>query len=685
MHLTGGKYTKLSIKIALVGNPNCGKTTIFNCVTKNHQKTGNWPGVTVEKKISYFKKDNKIKIIDLPGIYSLSHYSPEEQVSSNFILQNKADIIINVISATNLERSLYLTLQLLELEIPMIIAITMTDLLKKRGDFFNIQKFSKIFNCSTITVTKNDLNSNTNLIQKAIEKSKQNKTKEINNLPYLASLNPEIIKILNLMNPTQKNKIKNFKWTALNLIKNDNTLKSNLNLSNEQKHQIQIIKKNIEKQTGENFQKFLINTRYAFINQVLKKFYTVNNTKTITISDKIDYIFLNRWLALPIFIIIISIIYFFSISILGKPISDWLNSYVLKQKIIPTVYNFLNLINIQNWLINLICYGLINGVGSVLIFIPQLFILFTFISFIEECGYMSRIAFITDKLFSNIGLCGQSTISFLMSSNCGVHGVFATKTIKNPLTRFITLTTTTFIPCSAKIPIIAAIGSLFFKNSWIIAPITYCISFIAILLCSIFLKNQSSEKESNQFLMEITPYQLPSLNSIMSETIKNIKAFVIKAGSVISIASLLIWFTSNLNVTSNGLVFVSEDNSILAKIAKTITPIFKPLGFANWQTTTAVITGLIAKENVVNTLEVLSSSITNSNSTQTISLLFKNQAAALSFLIFNVLCIPCCIATYSIYKQTQSLIKTFKITAIQTITAYFFAAITFLITNKIFQ
>lgn len=628
----------MSIKIALIGNPNCGKTTLFNTLTKSKQKIGNWPGVTVEKKNNKFYKNKNIEIIDLPGLYSLQPFSPEEKISSEFIKNLKFDIIINVISATNLERSLYLTLQLLETKVPMVVAITMLDVLKKNGGEINFSNFSKIFKCSTIPIKKNDETSINNLIETALLKLKPS----FDSQKFV---------------PFQKTEIfsnKNHEKTCLDQ-------KKLLNCKNEK-----ILENSI------------INERYNFISANINKLLTTKPTNKSSTSEKIDKILTNRWLAIPSFISIISLIYFISIPIIGKPISEWLDLNILKNWLIPTLQSVLTKFSIQTWLKNLICDGIVSGVGSVLIFIPQLFILFFLLCFLEESGYMTRITFITDKIFDKFGLYGQSLISFLVSSSCGVNGIIATKTIKDPKTRLITMATTTFIPCSAKIPVIAAISSLFLQKSWLIAPIAYLICFLAIIISSMILKSKTMEThQNNQFFMEILPYQIPSIKHMLTDSLTNIKLFISKALTVVLIASVLIWTATNIGFCNGHLCLIQANRSILAQMSKILTPIFKPLGFSNWQTISATISGLFAKENIVNTMEVITSSC--SDGTVSIASLFNNQAAAFSFLVFNLLCAPCCVAIAAVFKQTNSIKLTLKVAAFQTIVAWCFSAITFFV------
>lgn len=666
-------------KIALVGNPNCGKTTLFNCVTNSNQKVGNWPGVTVEKKVSSFKTNKNVKIIDLPGIYSMFPYSPDEDVSISFLTKDKPDIIINVVSALNLERSLYLTMQILELKIPTIIAVSMVDLLEKNNGNLNLEKFAEAFDCEVFQLAKNNKQNNFSLIQKAIEKSKT-KTQQ-SSINYGFDFENYIKDLENFLLINQKTlNNTNSKWLAISIFENNTKIIKSLNFNENEKLELKKIMQNIENNLGDIPQNILINKRYEAITKNLKHFYKQNSNNKKNLSDKIDSVLTNKWLSIPLFIFMIFAVYFIAIPLIGKPISNWLDETILRNNIIPATKSFLTKINLQNWLISLICNGIITGVGSVLVFVPQLFTLFFILSFLEDCGYMSRVAFITDRIFSRFGLCGQSLISFLVSSSCGVNGINVTKTIKNKSTRIITLITTTFVPCSAKIPIIAAISNMFLKNGWIIAPMVYMICFFAILICGLFLKMFSNLKnQSNQFIMEMTQYQLPSLKNLTKNSIENTKAFIEKALSVVLLASIIIWFTSNFGFVDGKFLMVKTNNSILATIGKLLVPFFIPLGFSNWQTITAILSGLVAKENIINTLEVISASNHHAISNLAVSSIFSNNAAAISFLVFNLLCIPCCISVAAIYKQTGSIKTTAKVAAVQTLTAYVISAITYLI------
>ena len=677
----------MSINIALVGNPNCGKTTLFNLLTNSKQKVGNWSGVTVDKKYGKFLEDNTTTIIDLPGIYSLQSFTPEEKVSSDFLKKTKPDAIINVVSAVNLERSLYLTLQLLELNIPMVVAISMVDVFEKKGGKLNFAAFAKTFHCEAVPIFKNNKPSSFKEIKMAIVKAKNKAEKQLHPIYKQAVENclNEIVSVLKIGLDTSEN---NLRATAIEFLENSSELENfglKFGLNNEQQvkitNLINFLPNRLKCQNG--VQSILVNERYNFIIKNINTIMVKKPNEKATVSDKIDNFLMNKWLAFPLFISIIFIIYFISIPLIGKPISSWLDETVLKAWLIPGVRSFLAKLSVQLWLTNLVCNGILAGVGSVLAFTPQLFILFSLLCVLEECGYMARITFITDKLFHKFGFCGQSVISFLVSSSCGVNGIIATKIIKNRSIRLATIVATTFVPCSAKIPIIATISSLFLTNSWLIAPLAYSISIVAILTCGLFLKNkQAKAKQNNEFFVEILPYQLPHLKHIFLDSIFNIKSFISKTMTAIFIASILIWIATNVGFVNSTIGIVQPDASILAQIGKFLIPIFKPIGFSNWQTIAATISGLFAKENIVNSLEVISAS--NSGGINSISELFNSGAEAFSFLIFNLLCAPCCVAIAAVFKQTNSIKTTFKIVALQTMVAFCFSSICFLILRILF-
>ncbi len=660
----------MSLNIALVGNPNCGKTTLFNNLTGSSQYVGNWPGVTVEKKEGKLKKNKDVKITDLPGIYSLSPYTSEEIVSRDFLLKERPDSIINIIDGTNLERNLYLTTQLMEMGIPIVLAINMIDIVKKNNDDINIDKLSQAMNCKAIEISALKSLNNTKLSQMAIDiaLNKEN----VHSIPkYSESLEKYLTNISDIILSNVLINDSNIRWYTIKLFERDINVMSQLNLSNAIIHKIEKIIKIAEEEFDDDSQSIIINERYNYIAKLLPYFYK-KSPKKLTTADKIDNIVTHNILAIPIFVAIISLVYLISITLIGKPISNWLNESIFDGLIKSSLETSLDQIGTASWLSDLIVNGIISGVGSVLSFIPQIFVLFIFLSLLEDCGYMSRIAFIMDRILHKFGFSGKSFIPFLISSGCTVPGIMSTKIIENKNERLITLITTSFIPCSAKVPVIALICGAILPEIWYIAPIVYFVCmFIVVLSGTILKKSNLFSDEKNHFVMELPSYHMPSLKSITIHVLDRVKSFIIKAGTVIFLASIVVWFLSNFGIDQNGFNMVDKQDSFLASIGKLISPIFSPLGFNNWEAAVATISGLIAKENIINTIGVTSELSENSiNISEKITNIFPNSTSAISFLTFNLLCAPCCAAVGAIYRQTSSFKWTSFAVAFQTVVAY---------------
>ncbi len=660
----------MSLNIALVGNPNCGKTTLFNNLTGSSQYVGNWPGVTVEKKEGKLKKHKDVKIIDLPGIYSLSPYTSEEIVSRDFLLKERPDSIINIIDGTNLERNLYLTTQLMEMGIPIVLAINMIDIVKKNNDDINIDKFSQAMNCKAIEISALKSFNNTKLSQMAIDATLTERN--VHSIPkYSEGLEKYLTNISNIILSNALINDSNIRWYTIKVFERDINVMSQLNLGNDIIYEVEKIIKIAEEEFDDDSQSIIINERYNYISKLLPYFYK-KSPKKLTTADKIDNILTNNLLAIPIFVAIISFVYLVSITLIGKPISDWLNESIFNDLIKSSLETFLDQIGTASWLSDLVVNGIVSGVGSVLSFIPQIFVLFVFLSLLEDCGYMSRIAFIMDRILHKFGFSGKSFIPFLISSGCTVPGIMSTKIIENKNERLITLITTSFIPCSAKVPVIALICGAILPEIWYIAPIVYFVCmFIVVLSGTILKKSNLFLDEKNHFVMELPSYHMPSLKSITIHVLDRVKSFIIKAGTVIFLASIIVWLLSNFGIDQNGFNMVEKQDSFLAGIGKLISPIFFPLGFNNWEAAVATISGLIAKENIINTIGVTSELSENSiNISEKITNIFPNSISAISFLTFNLLCAPCCAAVGAIYRQTSSFKWTSFAVAFQTIVAY---------------
>lgn len=660
----------MSLNIALVGNPNCGKTTLFNNLTGSSQYVGNWPGVTVEKKEGKLKKHKDVKITDLPGIYSLSPYTSEEIVSRDFLLKERPDSIINIIDGTNLERNLYLTTQLMEMGIPIVLAINMIDIVKKNNDNIDIEKLSQAINCEAIEISALKSFNSTKLSQMAIDAALNKEN--VHSIPkYSESLEKYLTNISNIIFSNALINDSNIRWYTIKVFERDINVMSQLNLSNNTINEVEKIIKIAEKEFEDDSQSIIINERYNYISKLLPYFYK-KSPKKLTTADKIDNVLTNNILSIPIFVAIISLVYLISITLIGKPISDWLNESIFNDLIKSSLETFLDQIGTASWLSDLVVNGIVSGVGSVLSFIPQIFVLFIFLSLLEDCGYMSRIAFIMDRILHKFGFSGKSFIPFLISSGCTVPGIMSTKIIENKNERLITLITTSFIPCSAKVPVIALICGAILPEIWYIAPIVYFVCmFIVVLSGTILKKSNLFSDEKNHFVMEIPSYHMPSLKNITIHVLDRVRSFIVKAGTVIFLASIIVWFLSNFGIDQSGFNMVEKQNSFLASIGKLISPIFFPLGFNNWEAAVATISGLIAKENIINTIGVTSElSESSINISEKITNIFPNSLSAISFLTFNLLCAPCCAAIGAIYRQTSSFKWTSFAIAFQTVVAY---------------
>lgn len=668
----------MSITIALVGNPNSGKTTLFNQLTGSSQYVGNWPGVTVEKKEGKLKGYKNVKIIDLPGIYSLSPYTLEEIVSRNYLLQEKPDVILNIVDGTNLERNLYLTTQLLEIGLPIVVAVNMIDIVRKNRDKIDIKKLSQQLKCDVIEISAIKSINIIDAAKIAIDKAKNNINK--NNIPiYSKNAEKYLHKIMKIIPEHNFINELNARFYIIKLFERDEYIIKFLKLNKQTLVKLDEISNQAKEEFDSDPESIIANERYNYITKIIPKFYKKND-KGLNTSDKIDKIVTNRFLAFPIFIFIMAIIYFISITLLGKLASDWINNVFFGDWIQPFFNSFLENIGSAKWLISLVNDGIIAGVGSVLSFVPQMFILFFFLSVLEDCGYMTRVAFIMDRVFRKFGLSGKSFIPLLISSGCGVPGIMATKTIENEKHRRLTIMTTTFIPCSAKLPIISLIGGAIFSDIWYIAPTIYFIGIAAVILSGIMLKKTKPFRgEPTPFVMELPQYHIPPVKSTLLHIWENVRSFIVKAGTIIFLASALIWFLSNFGITNEGFCMVEETKSMLAAIGMFIAPIFAPLGFSNWHATVATISGLFAKENIVSTFGVImglsDATETNADFLTKISELFPYSAAALSFLVFNLLCAPCFAAIGAIYKQMSSAKWTLATITFQTLFAYTLALI----------
>ena len=653
----------MGVKIALAGNPNSGKTTLFNALTGSNQFVGNWPGVTVEKKEGNWKEDKEVVIMDLPGIYSLSPYTLEEVVARNYLITERPDAILNIVDGTNLERNLYLTTQLLELGIPVVMAINMMDIVRKNGDEINTKKLAEKLGCEVVTISalKGDgiKDAASRAVKHAGQKAGQESVHEF--APEVENYLNEIEGRLGYEIPEEQKR-----FYAIKLFERDDKIKDAMKNAPD----VEDIIARAEKEMDDDAESIITNERYSFIGSIIVDCLKKNKTQELTTSDKIDRIVTNRWLALPIFAAVMWFVYYVSVTTVGSILTDWTNDTLFGEWIIPAAQSFFEGIGCADWLTGLIVDGVISGVGAVLGFVPQMLVLFLFLAFLESCGYMARIAFIMDRIFRKFGLSGKSFIPMLIGTGCGVPGVMASRTIENDRDRKMTVMTTTFIPCGAKLPIIALIaGALFDGASWV-APSAYFVGIAAIICSGIILKKTKMfAGDPAPFVMELPAYHMPTVGNVLRSMWERGWSFIKKAGTIITLSTIVVWFLLNFGWTDAGFGMLNFDGlegaameaaqaeCILAKIGNLISWIFTPLGWGDWKMTVAAITGLVAKENVVGTFGQLFGFAEVAEDGQEIWGTLANsmsQIAAYSFLVFNLLCAPCFAAMGAIKREMNN-------------------------------
>ena len=649
------------IRIALAGNPNCGKTTLFNALTGANQYVGNWPGVTVEKKEGHLKGHKDVMVVDLPGIYSLSPYTLEEVVTRDYIIKEKPDVILNLVDASNLERNLYLTTQIVEMGIPTVIALNMMDIVKKRGDIINKDELSKKLGCVVVETSALKNEGSMAAAERAIQLAKETKEQKVEH-----NFDSKVEETLSSIETIIKAVVEKsqLRWFSIKLFERDEKAVAGLNLTAENKKAIEEIIAKCEADMDDDSESIITNERYSFIVSIIDGVLKKKNKGALSTSDKIDKIVTNRILALPIFVVIMGLVYYISITTIGTMGTDWVNDVFVGEILQGNVGNFLTSIGTADWLNGLIVDGIIGGVGAVLGFLPQMLVLFICLAILEDCGYMARIAFIMDRIFRKFGLSGKSFIPMLIGTGCGVPGVMASRTIENESDRKMTVMTTTFIPCGAKMPIVALIAAAVFNNAAWVATSAYFIGVIAIIFSGIFLKKTALfSGESAPFVMELPQYHVPTLKNVLRSMIERGTAFVKKATTIILISSIVIWFLSNFGSVEGAFGMVEDINdSILHTIGSAIAPIFRPLGFGDWQAAVATVMGLVAKEEVVGVFGVLASvgdadattalvDATDSGALSPILQFFSSQVGAYSFLVFNLLCAPCFAAIGAINRE----------------------------------
>ncbi|MBO5485004.1 MAG: ferrous iron transport protein B [Lachnospiraceae bacterium] len=660
----------MSIRIALAGNPNCGKTTLFNALTGSNQFVGNWPGVTVEKKEGKLKGHKDVVIMDLPGIYSLSPYTLEEVVARNYLITERPDAIINIIDGTNIERNLYLSTQLMELGIPVIMAVNMIDVLEKTGDKIHIDKLSQKLGCEVVEISALKGTG----VQKAAEKAVGLAQRKSVGVP-VHEFDPDVEKAIQDVEDRLGSDIPESqkRFFAIKLLEKDDKISVQMKKVPDVSSEIAYL----EEKYDDDTESIITNERYVYISSIIEECVTKNKKKALTTSDKIDRIVTNRWLALPIFAAVMFLVYYVSVTTVGDWVTGWTNDTLFGEWIVPGVTSGLEAIHCADWLTSLIADGIVGGVGAVLGFVPQMLILFIFLAFLEACGYMARVAFIMDRIFRKFGLSGKSFIPMLIGSGCGVPGVMASRTIENDRDRKMTVMTTTFVPCGAKLPIIALIAGAFFDNAGWVSWSSYFVGIAAIICSGIILKKTKMfEGDPAPFVMELPAYHLPTVGNVLRSMWERGWSFIKKAGTIILLSTIVLWFLQGFGWADGkfGMLDAEQlDSSILAAIGKVIAPIFAPLGFGDWKMAVAAVTGLIAKENVVATFGILFGfAEVAEDGAEIWSQLAATitPVAAYAFLVFNLLCAPCFAAMGAIKREMNNTKWFWFAIGYQTVLAY---------------
>lgn len=661
----------MAVKIALAGNPNCGKTTLFNALTGANQYVGNWPGVTVEKKEGKLKGHKDVTVVDLPGIYSLSPYTLEEVVSRNYLIDEKPQVILNIIDGTNLERNLYLTTQLTELGIPVLIAVNMMDIVRKNGDQINIKRLAEETGCKVVEISALKSEGIVEAANEAVKLAGTKKAAPKHSFDAKVERALEDIESIALQSVDESQK----RWFAIKLFENDEKVAEKLNLSSGVLKEISEINKAVEDELDDDTESIITNERYTFITSIIKDCIKKKSAGKLTTSDKIDKIVTNRILALPIFAAIMFVVYYIAVSSLGGIVTDWTNDTLVAEWIQPAVGGFLKNVGAADWLNSLVVDGIIGGLGAPIGFAPQMAIVFFFLSLLEDCGYMARIAFIMDRIFRKFGLSGKSFIPFLIGSGCGVPGIMATRTIENDKDRRMTIMTTTFIPCGAKLPVIALIAGYLLNGCWWLAPLMYFVGIIVVIVSCIILKKTSLfAGDPAPFVMELPQYHIPSLKGVLLHVWERVWAFLKKAGTILFLCCAVMWFLGTFGIQNGTFGMVDKESCFLASIGGAIAWIFKPLGFGTWQAVASSLSGFVAKEGIVSTMGVLSGlgevEEYAASMHDQFAQFFPTGIAAVSFLMFNLFDSPCLAAISTMAREMKS--KKFVVFALifQNVLAY---------------
>ena len=670
----------MAIKIALAGNPNSGKTTLFNALTGSNQFVGNWPGVTVEKKEGKLKGQKDVIITDLPGIYSLSPYTLEEVVARNYLLTEKPDAILNIVDGTNMERNLYLTTQLMELGIPVVMAVNMMDIVEKNGDRIHIDKLVRKLGCEVVEISALKGTGIQKAAEKAVQTAKRNSAS-----PPVHKFSAEVENILDAVEAKLSGGIpeEQKRFFAVKLLEKDDKISGQMKNVPDVSGEITAL----EKMMDDDTESIITNERYIYISSIIGECCTKNKKTKMTASDKIDRIVTNRFLALPVFAAVMVLVYYVSVSTVGTWATDWANDglfgdgfslFGLHVPGIPVlIESALTAVGCADWLSGLILDGIVAGVGAVLGFVPQMLVLFIFLAFLEACGYMARVAFIMDRIFRKFGLSGKSFIPMLIGSGCGVPGIMASRTIENDRDRKMTIMTTTFIPCGAKLPIIALIAGALFGGAWWVAPSAYFVGIAAIVCSGIILKKTKMfAGDPAPFVMELPAYHLPTVSNVLRSMWERGWSFIKKAGTIILLSTILVWFTSYFGWVDGQFRMLTDmelNHSILASVGGAIAWIFTPLGWGDWKSAVAAVTGLVAKENVVGTFGILYgfAEVAEDGSEIWGTLAGSMTAvSAYSFLVFNLLCAPCFAAMGAIKREMNNAKWFWFAIGYQTILAY---------------
>ncbi len=670
----------MSIKIALAGNPNCGKTTLFNALTGSNQFVGNWPGVTVEKKEGKLKGHKDVIIMDLPGIYSLSPYTLEEVVARNYLITERPDAIINIVDGTNIERNLYLSTQLMELGIPVVMAVNMMDIVAKSGDVIHISKLSEKLGCEVMEISA--------LKGTGVMKTAEKAVALANKKEAAAKVHKFAVKVENVLEQIEDMLGSDIpeeqrRFFAIKLLEKDDKITEQMKTVPDVSTQISMI----EKEMDDDTESIITNERYVYISSIIDDCYQKAGKEKLTVSDKIDKFVTNRWAALPIFAIVMFLVYYVSVTTVGTWATDWANDGVfgegwslfgLEIPGIPVlVESLLTSIGCADWLSGLILDGIVAGVGAVLGFVPQMLVLFIFLAFLEACGYMARVAFIMDRIFRKFGLSGKSFIPMLIGSGCGVPGVMASRTIENDRDRKMTIMTTTFVPCGAKLPIIGLIAGALFGGAWWVAPSAYFVGIAAIICSGIILKKTKMfAGDPAPFVMELPAYHMPTVGNVLRSMWERGWSFIRKAGTIILLSTIVLWFLMSFGWADGSFGMLDEemlDSSILASLGGVLAPLFAPLGWGDWKMAVAAITGLIAKENVVGTFGILFGFAEVAEEGEEIWGQLAGSMTALaaySFLVFNLLCAPCFAAMGAIKREMNNIRWFWFAIGYQTVLAY---------------